>query len=355
MIVDGHLDLAENVTLFGRDLTLPAYERRRIEALRPQIGPSGQATIGLPDLQRGEVAVVCATVTPGFLAADVGEDFEPASALYTTSEEAEAQAIKQVTLYHDWEQRGLVRLIRSAAALDDHLQRWQRDRMPGLVLLMESADPIVRIADLSRWWDLGLRMIGLTYGDTKYAAGVAGGSGPHKSGGLTPAGVELMDAMAELGFIWDVSHLSEQGVWDGLEMGFPRVCASHATARALLPTQRHHSDEMLRAIAGCGGVIGLPLYNAFLEPRWRKDKSTPVSLADQARHHLEYLASVTGWEHVGLGSDLDGGFGFEQSPAEIDTVADLHEVGRIVPPAQRHAVLAGNWLRFLRQALPPES
>jgi membrane dipeptidase len=352
MIVDSHLDLAENVTLFGRDLSLPALERRLLEKRVGVIGPSGQATVGLPDMQRGGVAVVCATVTPGFLVADVGADFEPQSALYSTPEEAEAQALKQIALYRGWEKRGLVRLLGSAADLDDHLARWQYDRLPGLVLLMEGADPIVHVEDLPRWWDLGLRMIGLTFGDTRYGVGVASGRAAVRPGGLTSDGLAMLDRMAELGFIWDISHLAEGGVWQGLATGFQHVCASHATARALLPTDRHLSDEVLRAVAARGGVIGLPLYNAFLDTRWRQDKTTPVTLADQARRHLDYLAGVIGWEHVGIGSDLDGGFGMEQSPAEIDTIADLHKIGEIVPTEAREAVLSANWLRFLRAALP---
>ncbi len=87
-LVNSHLDLAENVTLFGLDLTLSIAERRALEKRT-----TGQATVSLPEMERGGIAVACATVTPGFLTADVGEDFEPKSALYHTSEEAEAQAL----------------------------------------------------------------------------------------------------------------------------------------------------------------------------------------------------------------------------------------------------------------------
>ena len=102
-IVDSHLDLAENVTLFGRDMTLPAAQLRAIERRTRQ-----QATATtLPELMRGGVAVTIATVTPGFRVEDVGDDFEPRSALYRTPEEAEAQALKQITLYNAWEREGL--------------------------------------------------------------------------------------------------------------------------------------------------------------------------------------------------------------------------------------------------------
>jgi membrane dipeptidase len=347
-IVDGHLDLAENVTLFGRDYTVSAAEIRVREQRSRR-----QATVSLPDLERGGIAVVVATVTPGFLVADVGADFEPRSALYSTPEEAETHALEQIALYEAWQAQGRARLLTSASDLDRHLDMWRHDRTPGLVLLMEGADPIVQVGDLPAWWRRGLRMIGLTYGDTAYGCGVAGGRETFRTGGLTPAGVALLESMADLGFIWDVSHLTETGIRQGLALEAPRVCASHANAQALTPTDRHLSDPVIRAIAERDGVIGLVLYNGFLEPRWRDDRAIAVTLDEQVRRHAEHMARLVGWNHVGIGSDLDGGFGREESPVELDTVADLEKVGSVVPAEARAGVLSANWLRFLRSALPP--
>lgn len=346
-LVDSHLDLAENVTLFGHDLTLSVAERRAIEKRTAR-----QATVSLPELERGGIAVVCTTVTAGFLAADVGADFEPRSALYHTPEEAEAQALTQIELYESWDRQGRARLLKSVNDLEHHLQLWQNDCKPGLVMLMEGADPIVSVRDLPRWWQRGLRMIGLTFGDTKYGTGVAGGSSTFKPGGLTAEGFELLGRMAELGFIWDISHLTEEGIWQGLDLKFPRVCASHANAQALTPTNRHLSDDVIRAVAGRNGVIGLVLYNGFLEPRWKQDKSITVTLNEHLRRHANHIANLSSWNHVGIGSDLDGGLGLEESPLEIDTVADLYKVGAVVPAEVREAVLSTNWLNFLRASLP---
>ena len=345
-IVDSHLDLAENVTLFGRDLTRRVAEIRAIERRTTR-----QATVSLPELERGGIAVVFATVTPGFLAADVSAKFVPRSAFYSTPEEAEAQALSQIKLYEEWEKQGRVRLIKSVEDLDDHMQLWQNDRKPGLVMLMESADPIVHVRDLSQWWQRGLRMVGLTFGDTKYGKGVRGGSRTFRQGGLTPEGFELLAHMAELGFIWDISHLAEEGIWQGLELKFPRVCASHANARVLTPTDRHLGDDVIRAVAERGGVVGLVLYNSFLEPPWEEDKSISVTL-EHLQRHAEYMAQLVGWDHLGIGSDLDGGFGLEESPLEIESVADLYKVGSVVPREARAAILSTNWLNFLRACLP---
>ncbi|MFI5284424.1 MAG: peptidase M19, partial [Candidatus Dormibacterales bacterium] len=154
-LVDSHLDLAENVTLFKRDLTLSVAQIRASENRT-----TAQATVSLPELVRGGVAVVVATVTAGFLEADVPAGAVPRSALYTTAEEAEGHALKQVALYERWALEGRVRLLRSLVDLEDHLVLWQEDLIPGLVLLMEGADPIVDVHDLPLWWRRGLRMIG---------------------------------------------------------------------------------------------------------------------------------------------------------------------------------------------------
>jgi membrane dipeptidase len=309
--------------------------------------------VSLSELERGNIAVVIATVTGGFKAEDVGKDFQPTTAIYYTPEEAEAQALTQIDLYERWEKQNRIRIIKSVADLEHHLELWQDDKKPGLVLLMEGADPVVNVNDLPKWWQRGLRMIGLTFGDTKYGAGVAGGSTNFKTGGLTSEGVVLLENMAEQGFIWDISHLTEEGVWQGLELKFPRVCASHANARALIPTDRHLTDNVIRAVAERDGVIGLVLYNGFLEPRWRNDKTIPVTL-EHVRKHAAYLASLSSWSCVGIGSDLDGGFGLEESPQGLASVADLYKVGGVVPESAREGILSANWLNFLRRVLGSE-
>jgi membrane dipeptidase len=347
-VVDGHLDLAENVTIFGRNLTRSIDEIRRKEKRT-----SNQATVSLPELEKGGIAIAFATVTPGFLVEDVGPDFEPKSGLYTTAEEAEAQALSQIDLYDQWERQARVRILRSVSDLNNHLELWKTDRKPGLVLLMEGADPIVDAEDLPKWWNRGLRAVGLTYGNTKYGTGVAGGSSTFKAGGITADGARLLRGIAHLGMIWDISHLTEEGILQGLELFTgSSLCASHANAQALTPTNRHLSDTVIQSVANRGGVIGLVLYNKFLEPAWAQDKTQRVSLEIHLRRQVEYMAKLAGWSFIGIGSDLDGGFGLEESPVEIHTIADLYKVGDLVPPAVREGVLGGNWISFLRKSLP---
>ena len=344
-IVDSHLDLAENVTMVGRDLILSVKAIREAEKRT-----ANQAMVSLPELERGGIAVAFATVTAGL---QTGEG--SGGAVSRTPKAAEAHALSQIALYESWEKQGRVRLLKWVADFEHHLRLWQHDRKPGLVLLMEGAEPIVRVGDLPAWWRRGLRMVGLTWADTRYGAGVGMGSTTFRRGGLTPEGRALLAGMAEQGFIWDISHLAEKGVWQGLELGFSRVCASHANARALTPTDRHLSDEVIRAVAEQGGVIGVVLYNGFLEHRWEADPTLAVTLDEHVRRHAAYLAELAGWDHLGVGSDLDGGLGLEESPQELDTVADLYKVGEVVPAEAREGVLSTNWLNFLRRSLPQSS
>lgn len=337
MIVDGHLDIAENVTLFGRDLTRPAE--------RP-------AMLSLPDLERGGIAVALATVTAGFRAADVPANFKLPAAMYSTPEEGEKHALDQIDLYEKWQQEGRIRLLRSVLDLDDHLELWRTDRRPGLVLLMEGADPIVRVDDLPTWWERGLRIIGLTFGDTRYGTGVAGARTEPGPGGLTTDGVELLSRMAELGFSWDISHHAERTVWQGLELGFPRVCASHANARALVPSHRQLSDSVIRAVGERDGVVGIVLYNGYLDHGWLGDRSIRVTIGEQVRRHVSHIAELAGWDHVGIGSDFDGGFGSTGAPEGLDSVGDLAAVGAAAPEEYRAGLLGENWLNFLRRVLP---
>ena len=335
VIVDGHLDLAVNVVMDGRDYTLTVPEIRALEQRTDM-----QATVSLPDLVRGDVGLVFATLfaePDGAGYSDVG---------YRTPEEAEAQALAQLDCYRRWEDEGRVRIIRTLGDLDAHCQVWPDDSRVGLVILMEGADPIVRVDDLDTWWDRGLRIVGPAWEATRYSGG-SWAPGP-----LTAEGRELVAAMRDRGVVLDTSHLSEESFWEAMDIGAHAVIASHSNAQALVPGDRQLSDAMISAIGAAGGVVGLVLYNAFLDARWRDDHATPVTLAGQGRAHLTHIAGLIGWDHVGIGSDLDGGLGLEETPRELDTVADLSLIGDLVPDDAQRGVLGDNWLGLLKRALP---
>jgi membrane dipeptidase len=353
LIVDAHLDLALNDVRKLIDHTKTIAELRALE-----IHESQQAMTSIPEFARGNVAVVFGTLfaEPADLGFATGAIQEPVVPGYTTPQEAHAQALEQLEVYERWAEAGLIRLITGRAVLEDHLQRFTLDHVPGLLILMEGADPIQTVSELEFWWSRGVRAIGLTWGRTRYA----GGTGA--PGGLTAEGRELVLAMRERGVILDTSHLAEQAFFEALELYPNRVMASHSNPRVLLhapgiepvvPADRHLSDEMIRAIGARGGVIGLNLINFFLEPRWTlRDQTAPVSIFEQCKKMLEHNASLIGWERLGIGSDLDAGMSLDFSPLELETIADFSRFAEVVPGHARAGVLGGNWLRFLRDSLP---
>lgn len=322
LVIEGHLDLAWNAVR-GRDLTLS------LDALRtgdPVVGQTAMVTFG--ELQAAGVAVCFGTL--------FALPASPGTPGYTDHAGARAQALAQLDQYHRWEDRGVIRLLRSRAEVAAHLAH-PGERL-GVVLLMEGTDPVRDAAELPFWVEAGVRVLGPAWGRTRYAGGT-GAPGP-----LTPAGRDLVTAMRDLGVTLDASHLDDASFWEAAELG-PRLIASHANSRALVPGNRHLTDEMARAVAASGGVIGLVFLNTFLQAGWEEGQPRPglEALAAHARHY----AGVVGWAHVGLGSDLDGGFGREKVPAGVERYRDVGRVLELLPPEVRDGVAGGHWREWL--------
>ena len=328
-LADAHLDLAYNALEHGWDLTQP------LPVLRERTAGPYRPTVTLPALAEAGVAVVFAT-----LFVDPGRYPEPA--------DAARAARRQLGLYRRWEAEGRVRLIEDDRGLVAHLARWQADRIPGLVLLMEGAHPLADPRELAAWYQDGLRILGPAWKDTPYAGGTGG------TGGLTPAGRELLSAMADLGLALDLAHLSEAAFLEALDYPGP-LLVSHANPRALAwregagpPANRHLSDAQIAALADRDAVVGVVLYNRFLDPDWAPGSPLPLA---RVAEHVGYLADRLGWERVGIGSDLDGGFGAEATPAGLDAPAGLLGLAPLLGPRARR-VLGENWIAWLRRALP---
>jgi membrane dipeptidase len=363
VIVDGHLDLAVNALFNARDLTLPLAQIRARETYRDH----AVAMTSLPELGDAGVAVVIATLfaqpAESWVGPDLPTGFVEAMPAYSKPEEAEAAALAMLELYERWVDKGHIRLITSAAALGSHLARFADDSVPGIVIALEGADPVLAPERLERFVRRGLRIVGLAWDTTRYAGGT-GSSAP-----LSPLGRELLTAMAEQEVIHDAAHLSEESFWESVDLPCRAFCVSHATARRLhvrpgpynyVPLNRLLSDEQIvaaaqpRGVAG-RGMIGLALLNDFLEPDWDPlalDGRPVVSVERQVRRHLAHIAGLAGWESVGLGTDVDAGNGRDETPAGLDSCADWARLGDVVPEQARAGVLGGNWLRFLREALP---
>lgn len=321
----------------------PAKERRKIEHLDSE---EGGATTSFPDLIRGNIRIVFGTlwVNP------CGSQFS-SQPCYSNAEEAHLQAIGQLDYYKRLERQGVISIIKTKSQLEDIINS-VTPRI-GVVILMEGADPIRIPKEAKEWFDDGLRIIGPAWGATRYCGGT------RAPGPLTKEGHELLKEMQRCGFILDCSHFAEQSYFEALDEFDGPVIASHSNCRIYCPTDRQLSDEMIRNLASKGGVIGTVLYNKFLVGNWQKrDPKSAVTLS-QVVKNIVHVCEVSGSrKHSGIGSDFDGGFGYESIPQELDTVADLYKVGDTLRSEAKFSdddvasVLGGNFLRILRKALP---
>ena len=349
LCIDSHLDLGLNALFYNRDLKQPVAQVRAWEA--DMTGKSrGKNTVCFPELRQGEVFLLFSTILARHASGAKAQlDFSPEACF--------ASARSQLILYRLYEAQGLLRPIRTAADLDRHLAEWTSapETAPlGHLLSMEGADPMLSPDQVYWWWDEGLRILSLAhYGPSAYAYGT------HTEGGLKAMGREVLGLMQELGMTLDLTHLADQSFWEALDLFQGRVVATHNNCRALVPDQRQFSDEQIRAIIERDGVIGAAMDDWMLLPGWDKANPTPeqVTLSDVV-DHIDHICQLAGnARHVGIGTDLDGGFGKEQSPWDLDTIADLQKIpdllrARGYAEADVEAVMHGNWLRFLGETLP---
>lgn len=357
-MIDAHLDLAWNALQWNRDLTRPLDEVRAAEAHMTDSRARGHGTVSLPELGRAGVFVCLGTllarskpeVAPakGFDRRDI--DFGAPSI-------AGAMAAGQLHYYESLARAGVARLIGSADELETHWAEWSADptgRPPGIILAMEGADPIADPRDAADWFARGVRCVGLThYGKSPYGVGT-GESGP-----LTFAGRALLAEFERLGMILDLTHAADATFCEALDRFDGAVLASHSTCRALVPGDRQLADEQLRRLIERDAVIGMPLDAWMLHAGFAID-ATPrdaVSISAVA-DHIDHVCQLAGdCRHVGIGSDLDGGYGSEQCPRELGSIFDLHALESILArrgysPVDVDAIFYGNWLRFFADALP---
>ncbi len=354
LIVDAHLDLAYSALRFGRDLRQAAQDIRRQEA-RHAPGPEGVISVTIPELLQGGVALVFGSlfVLPEFANKELAENRR---LVYRSADEAYEAALEQLDYYarlaDEMEQ---VRLVTDRRGLEEVIASHQEGSatpLLGITLLMEGADPVRRPQELEEWYERGVRLIGPAWHNTRYAHG----SGSRD--GFTQDGYQLMEVMAGLGFVLDISHMSDKAAFEALERYEGHVVATHSNARALVAQPRQLSDDQIRLLAERGGMAGVVLYNRFLKADYaRGDAKESVTLQDVAAH-IDHICQLLGdARHVGIGSDMDGGFGLADTPAEIDTSADLPRLAAVLGERgygeQDIAAIMGlNWIERLRAALP---
>ena len=354
MIVDAHLDLSLNALEYNRDLRRPLAEIRERERGMSDLGGRGRGTVCFREMRKADIAVCVAT--------QIGGCMQPPGPVASWNSPAQAWAMTQGQLawYRAMEDAGELRSVRSADDLDRHLEEWADDSATtpiGYLLSLEGADSIRTLADLETAYSYGLRALGPAhYGEGRYALG------HDRSGPLSSAGKELLREMERLGMILDLTHLCDESFWEALDCFGGCVWASHHNCRALVDDPRQLSDHQIRAVAERGGVIGLALDAWMLVPGWVRGETTPESAKLKLAHaaeHVDHICQLLGnVAHVGIGSDLDGGFGNDQCPMDLGSIADLPEVfdalrERGYSAGEIAAVAHENFLRVMRVGLSP--
>jgi len=351
IVIDAHLDLGWNALGWNRDLTRDIDEMRKAESGMTE-EHRGANTVSLSEMRKGEVAVCLATVLARASASSQGDPMLD----FRTQEIAYAMGKGQLAYYRILEKQGLLKMLRNRRDLKEHIDKWRPgdpSKLPlGYILSMEGADPIVSPGQVVEWWNEGLRVVGLAhYGRSAYAHG----TGP--SGGLTPKGKELLKAMQEVGIVLDMTHLSDESFWEALELFQGPILASHNNCRALVPGNRQFTDEQIHALIQRDSVIGAAFDSWMLCPGWVLG-STPVTAVklEHVADHIDHICQLAGnARHAAIGSDLDGGFGREQSPHDLDTIADLQAIPAILrkrgySEPDIEGIMHGNWLRVFENA-----
>lgn len=351
-ILDAHLDLAMNALEWNRDLTRPIDEIRQRETGLTDKPDRGKGTVSFPEMRRGGIGLCVATQIARFV--------KPSNSLrgWHSPEQAWAQTQGQLAWYRAMEEAGQMVQITDAAGLEKHFQFWQRnpsaDQPIGYILSLEGADSIVTLKHLERSYAQGLRALGPAhYGPGTYAQGT------DATGGLGQRGRELLKEMERLGIILDVTHLCDESFWEALEHFQGRIWASHSNCRALVPHNRQFSDEQINALIQRDAVIGGALDAWMLGPGWVRGQTTPQAVGlklDRLIDHIDHVCQRAGnARHSGIGSDLDGAFGREQTPADLETIADLSRLSAMFSTRgyreqDIELIMHGNFIRVLKEA-----
>jgi membrane dipeptidase len=360
LLFDIHLDLSYNALDFNRDLR---WTQERIR--RRELGMTDQVfrtrnTVCFPEMRRGRVGLCVATQ----IARSV--DYFSRMPGWMSPEQARAHTWGQLAWYREMEACGELAQIRDRHDLDHWLGRWKESAdglgpdgtiLPiGYMLSLEGADSIVTPRHLEQSYAEGLRAIGPVH----YGPGVYG-MGTDAEGPLTPRGRELLAEMERLGIILDVTHLSDAGFCDALDHYSGPVWASHSNCRSLAHWNRQFTDEQFEQLLGRGAVIGMAFDAIMMVDGWTHLRSTPREFnlrIERICDHVDHICQLAGnARHVAIGSDLDGGFGTEQTPLDLDSIADLQTISGLLAArgytdVDIDAIFHGNVVTFLRRALP---
>ncbi|PWJ58168.1 membrane dipeptidase [Dyadobacter jejuensis] len=354
LIFDAHLDLSMNAIEWNRDLTQPLVDIRQREMNMSDKNDRGKGTVCLPELRKGNIGLVVATQLARFTPKGSGLSG------WNSPQQAWAMTQAQLAWYKEMEALGEMVQITDLPSLEAHLALWKdesvaNDTKPiGYILSLEGADSLVDVSYLQRAYDHGLRALGLShFGPGRYAPGTK------MQGPLEPAAYDLMREMSRLNMILDMTHLTDEGFDQVLNFYEGPIWSSHHNVRKIVPNQRQLNDRQIEQLIERGAVIGGMLDCWAMDVRFIDMVSDPWQLdikLEQLVDHWDHICQIAGNSyHVAIGSDLDGIFGTEQSPWDLNSIADLQKFESILSnrgytDQDIDNIFSENWLRFLRKA-----
>jgi membrane dipeptidase len=352
-IFDAHLDLSMNAMEWNRDLRKTVHQIRKQELGMTDLPDRGNGTVSFKAMREGNIGLCVATLIARYVKE---ENLLPG---WNSPEQAWAQTQGQLSWYRSMESGGELLQIKTAGELSSHLSRWELDSSKtslGYVLSLEGADSIVSMEHLEIAHREGLRAIGPAhYGPGTYAFGT------DSDGGIGEKGKKLLKKIASLKLILDATHLCDQSFWETLDNYEGPIWASHSMCRSLVPNERQFNDDQIKSLLERESVIGMAFDAWMLYPNWERGitdpKKSKVSLKTIA-NHIDHICQLAGnSNHVMIGSDLDGGFGNEQCPCDIDTISDLQKLDQILSKRGYNQddiekILSKNGVSFLMRNLP---
>lgn len=366
LLFDAHLDLSYNAMDFNRDLRWTQERIRRRELGQKDHVFRARGTVDFPTMRRGRVGLCVAT--------QISRSVDYFSRMPGRMSQAQSWADTQGQLvwYREMEAVGELVQIRNRAQLEAHLKLWEqapvqpvldlqrqsRELSPagppiGYILSLEGADSIVTLKHLEKAHADGLRAVGPVH----YGPGIHG-MGTDAVGPLTARGRDLLKEMERLGIILDVTHLCDESFWDALGRFSGPMWASHSNCRVLADWNRQFADDQIRALIERGAVIGMAFDAIMMVHGWAHHRSRPQDFdlrIEKICEHIDHICQLAGnAHHVGIGSDLDGGYGTEQTPLDLDSIADLQKLtgllaARGYAEADILRIFHGNFLEFLRR------
>lgn len=352
-IVDAHLDLSMNAMEWNRDLRMSIHEIRERENEMIDKPDRGKGMVSFEELRKGNIGLVVATQIARYVTKD-----NPLPG-WKSPEQAWAHTQGQLAWYKAMEEEGQLFQVTDISSLESQLATWNNNSKDnqkpiGYILSLEGADSIVTLAHLQKAYQYGLRALGPAhYGPGRYAQGT------DAKGKMGSQGVALLKEMERLNIILDATHLCDDSFWEAMDNFNGHVWASHNNCRALVNHNRQFSDDQIKELINRGAVIGGVFDAWMMVPNWVRGISTPVGMKCDLEvliDHMDHICQIAGNAlHIGIGSDLDGGFGKEQCPYDIGSIADLQKVALLLEKrGYTHQdvenVMHKNWLRFLRKA-----